>query len=165
MCVVSVVFSVQWNESPKAIWASAELARVHYHRPLLHLGHTEPHGSPALLDQHPQLYAHLSHSEIFSVIWCSSQILRLPVHDFIKFFFPLVTPGKRPQPVVYNHTLRQLHLVNECRASLKPFPSNHHLDTSDGSRQQLRSVATASRGGFHRDESDLQPLEHVGPHR
>ncbi|KAG7228706.1 hypothetical protein INR49_008484 [Caranx melampygus] len=36
---------------------------------------------------------------------------------------PNITPGKHPQPLVYSHTLRQLHLVNKRRFSLTPFCS------------------------------------------
>lgn len=76
------------------------------------------------------------------------------------FFFPPVTPGKHQQSLVYNQPIWELHLVNECRFSLKSFPSNHQLDSSDWFGQRCSHVTSRSC----RDEPHLQPVEYVAAH-
>ena len=151
------VFSFQWNESPKVIWASAKLARD---QPcaLVHLGQT-PHRLSALLAQQLQL-THCPDCSKIPYLVLMQLTYPLPVHATIMMLCFLVTPGKQPQPLVHDHALRQLHLVHKRRFSLTPFSSHYQHHNSDWSGQQLRPVANS----LHWDESHLQPVEHVAPH-
>lgn len=155
--LVCLCGSFQWNESSKVFGASAKLAWIHPCA-LLHLGHTKQWLS-ALLAQQRQLADRPNCSKILYLFLMWRLERFSPPFCFCPFL-PSVTPGKRPQSVVCNHTIRELHLVNKPRFNVAPFSADNKLGNSDWLGQQSRPLAA----GFHRDESHLQPVEHVAAH-